>query len=169
LGDLPTTALLLFGLIGWGLSLYFGFFRFKQFVWTRHKVSYDLFTRQARRRRNLASKLQRLDALPKEGRGIDTRRQLVSVAYLELLAESTFLLRQEVVTAAQGREWMVAILNQLAELAPVSRKRLRHVNEHLPLPYPELQLLLDEANRESPRPDHILHRLLSTDRPPSAQ
>jgi hypothetical protein len=165
LSDFPTAALLLFGLLGWALSLYFGFFRFKQFVWTRHKVSYDLFTRQARRRRNLASKLQRLDAVAKEGRGIEARRRMVAAAYLESLSESTFLLREGVVTRKQGREWVVAILNQLNRMAPATRRRLCELNASLPLPYRALDLLFAEADTTPPRPDRALNELLEPRNP----
>jgi hypothetical protein len=53
----PNIFLLVFAALGWAVSLYFGFFRYRQYVWSRNKVRYDLLQKIDQRRADLASKL----------------------------------------------------------------------------------------------------------------
>ena len=161
-------ALLLFAVAGWLLTVYFGFFRFKQYVWSRHKVSYDLFTRQNQRRQLLGNRLCRLCAVAKEGRGIDLKRRLAATAYLEQLRESSLLARQGIVTQAQINHWLDTILNQLASLDATTLRVLRQSNAALPYDFVPLDRFLTEAASAAPDRAALLHAFLDVHHPPAS-
>ena len=143
-------ALFLFAVAGWLLTVYFGFFRFKQYVWSRHKVSYDLFTRQNQRRQSIANRLCRLAAVNREGKGIELKRQLAATAYLEQLRESSLLARRGIVTEEQTQHWVDTVVNQLAGMDEVTLLLLRQRNAALTYAFVPLDHFLDEATSTAP-------------------
>jgi len=79
--------LILLAGLGWLLSLYFGFFRYRQFVWSRNKVRYDLLLKVDQRRAELASKLLLLTSLESDGKRAEARIASLARRYFQLLLQ----------------------------------------------------------------------------------
>ncbi|WP_273447121.1 hypothetical protein [Neolewinella agarilytica] len=73
--------------LGWLLSLYFGFFRYRQFVWSRNKVRYDLLLKVDQRRAELASKILLLTSLGADGKRAEARVASLTRRYFQLLLQ----------------------------------------------------------------------------------
>lgn len=86
----PNTYLLTLAALGWVVSLYFGFFRYRQYIWSRNKVRYDLMHKIDQQRGDIAAKLlmfceiNTTDELPQAKRRFLLRR------YLSLLQQVNF-------------------------------------------------------------------------------
>lgn len=79
--------LILLAGLGWLLSLYFGFFRYRQFVWSRNKVRYDLLLKVDQRRAELSSKLLLLIYLKGDGKRVEARIASLARRYFQLLLQ----------------------------------------------------------------------------------
>jgi hypothetical protein len=139
--------LLLLAALGWLLSLYFGFFRFRQFVWSRNKVRYDLLIKVDQRRANLAAKIILLLELKKEDRRTEVGLNSLLRRYFELLLQVDFLREQEAVDASILRHWqrgMQTDLRQIMELKPSLGAQVTKLAEtHHQLPEFTASLLSD--------------------------
>lgn len=109
-------ALIIFASIGWLLSLYFGFFRFKQYQWSKRKVQGDLFARLNHNGRMLYWKLRTLGKIQTRNHKLGTRHQAVLEKYLDHLAEKRLLLRQGMVAEEMGHYWLRSLLDELKAL-----------------------------------------------------
>lgn len=121
LSSTPNIYLLLLAALGWLLSLYFGFFRYRQFIWSRNKVRYDLLLKIDQRRANLASKLLVLLELEKKDRRNTARISGLLRRYLELLRQIDFLNDQQIIDVPileHFREGVELDLQQFASLRP---------------------------------------------------
>jgi len=83
----PNIYLVVLAALGWAVSLYFGFFRYRQYVWSRNKVRYDLLLKLDQRRSDLAARVLmvgelRTEARPRKARLAALHRRYVSVIQL---------------------------------------------------------------------------------------
>ena len=118
---------ILFGVIGWSLSIYFGFFRFKQYQWTRKKLIFDLFARINQNNSALFIKVIRLIHVKKSQQPVLLGpRYGVLLKYSDKLHEKLFLIRNNVVNRDIARYWIAEISKEIAVLA---RKDKRVVDE----------------------------------------
>lgn len=108
--------LIIFASIGWLLSLYFGFFRFKQYQWSKRKVQVDLFARLNQNGRSLYWKLRTLNSISSRNDKLRIRQQGVLEKYLDHLAEKQLLLQGGMVNEEMGRYWLRGVLNELRQL-----------------------------------------------------
>ncbi|MEM7575344.1 MAG: hypothetical protein AAF433_20725 [Bacteroidota bacterium] len=108
--------LIIFASIGWLLSLYFGFFRFKQYQWSKRKVQVDLFARLNQNGRSLYWKLRTLNSISSRNDKLRIRQQGVLEKYLDHLAEKQLLLQRGMVNEEMGRYWLRGLLNELRQL-----------------------------------------------------
>ncbi len=123
--------------LGWAVSIYFGFFRYRQYVWSRNKVRYDLFYKIDQRRANLAAKLRLFADLKKEGKPRIIRARSLFRRYLELLGQIDFHQDQET--------FDLTILNHLEKSIA---KDLQDFLSH----YPKLIDQVKEWHNGPPRP-----------------
>ncbi|MEM9261197.1 MAG: hypothetical protein AAGA62_16275, partial [Bacteroidota bacterium] len=101
--------------------MYFGFFRYRQFVWSRNKVRYDLLLKIDQRRANLAAKLLVLLELEKKDRRNTARIRGLLRRYLELLRQIDFLRDQEIIDAPIQEHFRLGVkqdLRQFSDLQP---------------------------------------------------
>ncbi|MEO0788441.1 MAG: hypothetical protein AAFY36_07270 [Bacteroidota bacterium] len=143
-------SLLIFALFGWALSIYFGFFRYRQYQWTRRKVEGDLFARLNQNGRGLYWKLRALGPIRERNAKLRHRHAAVLEKYLDHWAEKRLLLRNGHVSEAMGKFWLEvwldelkqfqlsgnALAEQLLQTALVSFKQI-----------PDLQPLLEAATQ----------------------
>ena len=108
--------LIIFASIGWLLSLYFGFFRFKQYQWSKRKVQGDLFARLNQNGRSLYWKLRTLGMIRSRNEKLRIRHQGVLEKYLDHQAEKQLLLSQGMVNEEMGRYWLRSLLDELRNL-----------------------------------------------------
>ena len=86
----PNFYLLILAALGWSVSLYFGFFRYRQYVWSRNKVRYDLLQKIDQRRADLASKLLMLLEISTSAKPRKPRIKALFRSYFSLLQQVNF-------------------------------------------------------------------------------
>ncbi|MTB53566.1 hypothetical protein [Lewinella sp. W8] len=145
--------LLLLAALGWLLSLYFGFFRFRQFVWSRNKVRYDLLLKVDQRRANLSAKIILLLELDKRNRRVEVGINSLIRRYFELMLQVDFLREQEAIDANILRHWrsgMQTDLRQIMALRPALGDQFsRLAKGHRELPEFTSSLLSDFLTTEA--------------------
>ncbi|MEM8585113.1 MAG: hypothetical protein AAGF87_12625 [Bacteroidota bacterium] len=115
-------SLLVFALFGWALSLYFGFFRYRQYQWTRRKVEGDLFARLNQNGRSLYWKLRALCTIKGRNDKLRQRHEAVLEKYLDHWAEKHLLLCHGHVSEAMGKYWLRLWLDELNALKEADRE-----------------------------------------------
>ncbi|MEO0733169.1 MAG: hypothetical protein AAFZ52_10060 [Bacteroidota bacterium] len=101
----PNTYLILLAALGWLLSLYFGFFRYRQFVWTRNKVRTDLLLKLDRQRATLAAKVLVVASVGKGGNRNRARLDGFQRRYADLLRQMAFAFADELVDDKIFTHW----------------------------------------------------------------
>ena len=137
--------IIVLGSVGWLLTVYFGFYRFRQYQWARHKVQYDLFTKINQRSDTLFLRVTTLSGIKNRNEKLRARRHGVLVKYTEHLNEKVFLMQQRIVSPKIGTFWIQSMLNELRTLARQNECFLA-----------ELRSLLDQDIRDR----HSLYPLL---------
>lgn len=92
----PNIYLLTFAALGWAVSLYFGFFRYRQYVWSRNKVRYDLLQKIDQRRSDLAAKLLMFCEISTSAKPRKARLRSLLRRYLSVLSQVDFYEREGV-------------------------------------------------------------------------
>lgn len=92
----PNLFLLVLAALGWAVSLYFGFFRYRQYVWSRNKVRYDLMQRIDQRRADLASKLLMFLEISTSAKPRKARINALLNRYFSLLQQINFYQKEGV-------------------------------------------------------------------------
>lgn len=92
----PNIYLLVFAALGWAVSLYFGFFRYRQYIWSRNKVRYDLMQKIDQRRSDLAAKLLMFCEISTAAKPRKARLRSLLRRYLSLLQQVNFYEREGV-------------------------------------------------------------------------
>ncbi|MEM9836549.1 MAG: hypothetical protein AAF828_08610 [Bacteroidota bacterium] len=105
--------LFIFALLGWGLTLYFGFFRYRQYQWTRRKVQYDLFTKINQRSDQLFLKVTTLSVIRDQNEKVTAKHQGVLHKYLEGWCEKILLIRSEMVPQDVALFWLNGMVREL--------------------------------------------------------
>ena len=105
------------GSIGWLLTLYFGFYRFKQYQWAKRKVQYDLFTRTNQGSYHLFLRATTLSGIKNKDAKIQAKRHGVLIKYVEHMSEKIFLMRGGMVPQEIGIFWINGMINELHVLA----------------------------------------------------
>jgi len=90
LANNPNAYLLILAALGWAVSLYFGFFRYRQYVWSRNKVRYDLMQKIDQRRSNLATKLMMFCEISTAAKPRKARLRSLLRRYFSLLQQISF-------------------------------------------------------------------------------
>jgi len=90
LANNPNIYLLILAALGWAVSLYFGFFRYRQYVWSRNKVRYDLLQKIDQRRSDLAAKLLMVCEIRTDARPRKARLRALLRRYFSLLRQINF-------------------------------------------------------------------------------
>jgi len=90
LANNPNIYLLILAALGWAVSLYFGFFRYRQYVWSRNKVRYDLMQKIDQRRSDLAAKLLMFCEIRTDARPRKARLRALLRRYFSLLRQINF-------------------------------------------------------------------------------
>lgn len=109
--------LLVFAILGWGLTIYFGFFRYRQYVWSRKKVQYDLFTRINQRSDRLYLSLSVLLVLPRKGDKGKAKFAALKHKYLEGIFEKIVLIRGAKLPEELALFWTKGIQTELSVLS----------------------------------------------------
>lgn len=107
----------LLGALGWALTLYFGFFRFKHYVWAKRKVQFDLFTKINQNNHNLFLKVMTLTSIKNANAKVSAKRQGVLIKYLENFHEKIFLMKSQLVSKEIGQFWINGMINELQILS----------------------------------------------------
>lgn len=136
--------------IGWLLSLYFGFFRYRQFVWSRNKVRFDLLLKVDQRRAELSAKMLLLAGLKPDGKRVGARIQSLLRRYFETLLQIEFFHSEGAIDEA--------IIDHL-------NRGVRNDLEELFAKQPELRDLLESWTVDRATTDGFISRLLLTDSP----
>lgn len=109
--------LIILALLGWGLSLYFGFFRYRQFQWTRLKVQHDLFTRINQRSDQLFLRVTALATLQQKNAKLKAKFRGVLHKYLEGWQEKIMMINANTVNQRMADFWINGMLNELTLLS----------------------------------------------------
>lgn len=86
----PNIYLLILAALGWAVSLYFGFFRYRQYVWSRNKVRYDLLQKIDQRRSDLSAKLLMFCEISTTDKPRKARLRALIRRYFSLLQQINF-------------------------------------------------------------------------------
>lgn len=121
--------LIILALLGWGLSLYFGFFRYRQFQWTRKKVQYDLFTRINQRSDQLFLRVTALATLQQKNAKLKAKFRGVLHKYLEGWQEKIMMIQADTVNEKMARFWVDGMLNELTLLGEQQQELIHQLNE----------------------------------------
>ncbi|MEL7159219.1 MAG: hypothetical protein AAFN92_00565 [Bacteroidota bacterium] len=111
----PNTYLILLAALGWLLSLYFGFFRYRQFIWSRHKVRTDLLLKLDRQRASLAAKVLVVANLGKGGNRNRARLDGLQRRYADLLRQMDFAFSDKLVDDKIFAHWNRGVSNDLTD------------------------------------------------------
>ncbi|MEL6276725.1 MAG: hypothetical protein AAFU03_16625 [Bacteroidota bacterium] len=128
--------LLLFATLGWVLTIYFGFFRFKHYQWAKKKVQYDLFTRINQKSDQLFIRTTTLSSIKGKNQKISAKRNGVLSKYLETIGEKLLLLRNEMIPSEVAQFWLKGIVNELCILREQDADfiaELRELQQHFGL------------------------------------
>ena len=106
---MQTLYLIILAILGWGLTVYFGFFRLRQYQWTRLKVESDLFLKLNQRGGQLFLKLSNLSILSQKNDRLNVKYLTVKQAYIQLWREKIFLFNRGVVPKEVYTFWIWAI------------------------------------------------------------
>tara|TARA_R110002096_G_scaffold422373_2_gene628818 strand:- start:2467 stop:2973 length:507 start_codon:yes stop_codon:yes gene_type:complete len=153
MSDQSEIFLIIFGAIGWLLSLYFGFFRFKQYVWAKSKVQYDLFTRINQKSNNLFLKATTLIPIQGKSEKVSAKIEGVWIKYLENFTEKVFLMRCEMAPKEIALFWVNGTINELQVFALQDKAvltKLRNLSEQSCIISPSTIALFDFADSDTP-------------------
>ncbi|PHI19700.1 hypothetical protein CEQ90_11670 [Lewinellaceae bacterium SD302] len=146
------THLTILAVLGWSLTLYFGFYRYRQYVWSRRKVQYDLFTRINQRSDRLFLSLNIMLALPRKGAKGQAKFAGLRHKYLEGIREKTILLASTQLPEELAVFWLRGILAELDQLDQRDDQFLRKLNDYATrhrIAQRELGLLLDYRQQDN--------------------
>ncbi len=121
--------LIAFGALGWLLTLYFGFFRFKHYLWARRKVQYDLFTKINQNNNNLFLKVTTLTSIKDKNKKISAKRYGVLIKYVENCSEKIFLIRGNLVSKEIALFWVNGMIDELKILAQQDEETFTELEE----------------------------------------
>lgn len=144
--------LLLLAVLGWALTIYFGFYRYRQYVWTRRKTQYDLFTRINQRSDRLFLNLAVLLALPRKGAKGQAKFTALTQKYLESIEEKIILIKDTQLPEKLAVFWLKGILNELDQLRKTDPQFLQTLTasaQEIPI-----NLLLEIDPQTTPAPDY---------------
>ncbi len=148
MSELSELYIIIFGSIGWLLTIYFGFYRFKQYQWAKRKVQYDLFTKINQSSYQLFLRVTTLSGIENKNEKIRAKRYGVLIKYVENMNEKVFLMRGRMVSPEIGSFWINGILNELRVLMQQDERFLSELQDILDreviVSYP-LHTLLDAA------------------------
>jgi hypothetical protein len=122
LANNPNIYLLVLAALGWAVSLYFGFFRYRQYVWSRNKVRFDLMHKLDQRRSDIAAKLMMLCEISTSAKPRKARLRSLLRRYFSLLQQINFYQNEGVFDEAILRQFRKTINADLHII-------LRHDNE----------------------------------------
>ena len=117
MSEISELYIIVFGSIGWLLTIYFGFYRFRQYQWAKRKVQYDLFTKINQSSYSLFLRATTLSGIKNKNGKIQAKRHGVLIKYVENINEKVFLMRGQMVSPEIGSFWINGILNELRVLA----------------------------------------------------
>ncbi len=101
--------LVIFGTIGWLMTLYFGFFRYRHYAWAKKKVQFDLFTRVNQSNNNLFLKTTTLLSVKDKNNKTQAKSSGVLTKYFDHIVEKVFLIRAKVVDQKIAAHWIAGI------------------------------------------------------------
>lgn len=116
LANNPNIYLLVFAALGWAVSLYFGFFRYRQYVWSRNKVRYDLMQKIDQRRSDLAAKLLMFCEISTAAKPRKARLRSMLRRYFSLLQQINFYQNEGVFDAVILGHLREAVVNDLKSI-----------------------------------------------------
>ena len=112
----PNVYLLILAALGWAVSLYFGFFRYRQYVWSRNKVRYDLLQKIDQRRSDLAAKLLMFCTISTTAKPRKARLRALLRRYFSLLQQIDFYENRGVFDEAIIDHLRAAVSTDLREI-----------------------------------------------------
>ena len=151
MSELSELYIIIFGSLGWLLTIYFGFYRFKQYQWAKRKVQYDLFTKINQSNYNLFLRATTLSGIKNGNEKIRAKRYGVLIKYVENMNEKVFLMRGRMVSPEIGFFWINGIINELRVLMQQDKHFLSELQDILDrkviVSYP-LQMLVDAVKKD---------------------
>ncbi len=142
-------AFLIFATIGSLLTIYFGFFRYKHFMWAKRKVQYDLFTKLNQRSDQAFIRISSFRTIRHKNEKIASKRRAILQYYLQIIKEKLFYMEQHLVSKEMAFYWLDVCINQLQSIlkyAPDAEDDIKElISEHTLLYRNMIQLLLTHA------------------------
>ena len=117
MSELSELYIIVFGSVGWLLTIYFGFYRFRQYQWAKRKVQYDLFTKINQSSYHLFLRATTLSGIENKNEKVRAKRHGVLIKYVENMNEKVFLMRGRMVSPEIGSFWINGMINELRVLA----------------------------------------------------
>jgi len=127
----PNIYLLIFAGLGWAVSLYFGFFRYRQYVWSRNKVRYDLMQKIDQRRSDLAAKLLMFCEISTAAKPRKARLRSLLRRYWSLLMQINFYEREGVFDEAILGQLRAVVTQDLEQIFSQDNELKNLVNDWL--------------------------------------
>lgn len=112
----PNLYLLILAALGWAISLYFGFFRYRQYVWSRNKVRYDLLQKIDRQRSDLAAKLLLFCEISTPAKPRKARLRSLLRRYFATLQQISFYQDEDVFDEAILNQLRTNVIADLSEI-----------------------------------------------------
>ncbi|MEL6122963.1 MAG: hypothetical protein AAFR14_04520 [Bacteroidota bacterium] len=102
------TLLIVAGVIGTALTVYFGYFRALQYRWTQKKIQYDLIGRFGARHERILPRLSSMYAVGDPSARLIAKRKAVILSYLQLQIERFMVISQDEVAPKTALMWISA-------------------------------------------------------------
>lgn len=157
--------LLVFGSIGWVLSLYFGFFRFKQYRWTKQKVQADAHSRISKKGQEAFQRLIALNTIKNRGAKAQAKRKAFMLKWLTATHEKMEIIRAGGIPNLLRLSWLRETVHELKMLTEQDAHctedlKILATNYHL-LPKDQLAVLLACARQNGATSAQVIANLNS--------
>lgn len=124
--------------IGTSLTIYFGYFRYKHYVWAKKKVQYDIFVRINQHSTNYFLKVATLLQIRKKNSKLAAKGAAVLTKYAALCQEKFLFIHQQVVSKEMAMYWIQEMQEEWRTLSDIDSMVLQELYEQLTKKSPSL-------------------------------
>lgn len=157
--------------VGTALTIYFGYFRYKHYIWAKKKVQYDIFVRINQHSTNYFLKVATLLQIRKKNPKLAAKGAAVLIKYTAQCQEKYLFIIQKVVSKEMALYWIQEMREEWQTLANIDAEIVRELETHFSRKSPTLQtkwilhLEFEQNNHSIEQPDaeNIYHLMMRSD------
>ncbi len=116
--------LMILATVGTLFTIYFGYFRYKHFLWARNKVQYDVFVRINQHNTNYFLKVATLVRIRKKNPKLATKGAAVLLKYANQCQEKFLLIQEQAVNKKMALFWIEQMKEEWSTLAEIDQTAL---------------------------------------------